>query len=1010
MKPHSLTLRQFGPYADHTVDIEPFHGAGLFLIHGDTGSGKSTLLDAMSWALYGRGLGDRTTDEMIRNVGAPPELPTEASLEFSLGPRRYRVTRTLEPERTSRRGTVKRARTTASLQCLAGDPQFAVVGGAKEVTQAIANLLQLPHEQFSRVIVLPQGEFRDLLLASAKQREQLLEHLFGTERYARIEEHLRTLDQAARATLDRADAAIAAVFAAVGAVDLPDLDAKAADARRRLAEGDIAIAEARAAADATLAAKSSAREQERRNERRRAHLAALREISDAEATIGQVRARLDRAVAAGRCLDHVTRWRAATAARERRRMQLDEARAACRRLGVELTADEFDPAGLEAREASLRDNAGRAAAMRVLADDALRIAALERDIREGHDTIERLVASLASRELAVADAAARRDELDALVAAHDAALSDEASLRARLDNLVARLQRAVDRRSQEDALRGLERALRNARSLERDADEAWREASAADERTRRAHLHAEAVSLAARLVAGEPCVVCGSREHPAPAVALEVPPSAPAGDAARVEELAAKREKARREVLTLEVRVEEATAALRSGGDAEPTDEEALTAEVALGRDALATLRRRRLDLDALRRKRSTLVEEYDRNSAAIGPERANLIGLRARVATMEETAARGRARLSDAGVDPARLEETLTALDDAIARETESLRAAKSRRDDATRRLAAAEGATPALEAALDRASALVDEAQEHLRVAMREGAFDDEAAVESAVLTAEESARLRHQVESHVRSGAMHREAIDVLGPEESDASALVRSLAEAEAGQRTRLDALQREAGVAQSLLAALERHRHTLATASAARETAAARSREVRRVSEAANGKGPTKVRLSRYVLLDLFDRVVASASASLEAVSDGRYRLRRQERALTGHEFDLVVDDAYVGGAPRPAASLSGGEVFLASLAMALGLGEVLQAWSGGIRVESLFVDEGFGALDEDTIERAIELLERLPCGARMVGVVSHVPELRKRIPARLEVLRGDRGTHTRCSLRHRGGR
>ena len=86
---------------------------------------------------------------------------------------------------------------------------------------------------------------------------------------------------------------------------------------------------------------------------------------------------------------------------------------------------------------------------------------------------------------------------------------------------------------------------------------------------------------------------------------------------------------------------------------------------------------------------------------------------------------------------------------------------------------------------------------------------------------------------------------------------------------------------------------------------------------------------------------------------------------------------------------------------------ALGLGEVLQAWAGGIRVESLFVDEGFGALDEDTVERAIELLERLPQHARMVGVVSHVPELRKRIPARLEVLRGDHGSFTRCSLRHR---
>ncbi len=1009
MRPHSLSLRQFGPYADHTVDLEPFHGAGLFLIHGDTGAGKSTLLDAMSWALYGRGLGDRATDEMLRNVGAPPELPTEVSLDFSLGERRYRVTRTLEPERTSRRGTVRRARTTASLQCLAGDPQFPVVGGPKEVTRAASDLLHLPHEQFSRVIVVPQGEFRDLLLASAKQREQLLEHLFGTERYARIEEQLRALDQAARAALDRADASVTALFEGVGAADLADLDAKAADARARLAGGDAAIVEVRAAIDAVVLAQSSAREQERRNERRRAHSAALRVIADAEAVAERDRVRVERDVVANSCLDQLARHRAASAAFEQRREQLDESRAACERLRAEL-ADDLDAVRLEARESSLRESSGRAAALRVLADDAVRLAALERDIGEGQDAIVRLVASLAAREAEVAEANSRRQELDALVAAHDAALADEPTLRARVDNLAARSQRLADRRSREDALRGLERTLRNARSLERDADEAWREASAAHERAQQGRLRGEAATLAARLVEGEPCLVCGSREHPAPAVARGGPSSASEEDKTRVGETAAALERARREVLTLEVKVEEATAALRSDGEAEPMEGEALAAEVAAGRDALAALRRRRLDAEALRRRRSTLVEEHDRNAAALGPERASLIGLRARVATLDEAATSGRARLSDAGVDPARLDHTVAALNETIAREADSLRSAKSRRDDAARRLAAAEGAMPTLQAELDRASTLRDETREHLRSVMREGGFADEAALEAAVLTTDERVSLRERVEARVRSEAMHREALDALGHEEADDPSFVASLAQAEEGHRARLDALQREAGVAQSTLAALERQRHGVVAATTSRDAAAARARAVRRVSEVANGKGPTKVRLSRYVLLDLFDRVVASASASLEAVSDGRFRLRRQERAQTGHEFDLVVDDAYVGAVPRPVASLSGGEVFLASLAMALGLGEVLQAWSGGIRAESLFVDEGFGSLDEDTIERAVELLERLPRGARMVGVVSHVPELRKRIPARLEVLRGDRGSHTLCSLRHRGGR
>ncbi|MDP3218032.1 MAG: AAA family ATPase, partial [Deltaproteobacteria bacterium] len=275
MRPHSITLQHFGPYAEHTVDLEPFHDAGLFLVHGDTGSGKSTLLDAMSWALYGRGLGDRATDEMLRNVAAPPDAPTAVTLDFSLGDRRYRVARSIEPERMSRRGTVTRARTTASLQCLAGDPGFEAVGGTRDVSREVGRLLHLPHEQFSRVIVLPQGEFRDLLLAPAERRERLLEHLFGTARYALIEEELRAMDATARAAFDQADGVLRALLEGVGASDLDDLDAKAADGGRRVAESEVAIAGLRAALETALAARGVAAEIERRNAQRRIHRDAL---------------------------------------------------------------------------------------------------------------------------------------------------------------------------------------------------------------------------------------------------------------------------------------------------------------------------------------------------------------------------------------------------------------------------------------------------------------------------------------------------------------------------------------------------------------------------------------------------------------------------------------------------------------------------------------------------------------------------------------------------------------
>jgi exonuclease SbcC len=1003
VRPHSLTLQHFGPYAEHTVDLEPFHDAGLFLVHGDTGSGKSTLLDAMSWALYGRGLGDRATDEMLRNVAAPPDAPTAVTLDFSLGDRRYRVARSLEPERVSRRGTVTRARTTASLQCLAGDPRFEAVGGTRDVSREVGRLLHLPHEQFSRVIVLPQGEFRDLLLAPAERRERLLEHLFGTARYALIEEQLRAMDSSARAAFDQADGVLRALLDGVGAADLDDLDAKAAEAGRRVAESERAIAGLRGALEIALAARGVAAEVERRNAQRRAHRDALAALSAGAGDADRDRDRLARDESAARCMDALTRLRERDADLGARRAQHERARTEHQRLSEALGDPALSPSSLEAAESAIRAALGRAAALRAAQDEAERLAAVEREAAERALEADRMHAGLQAREHALAEAVRSLAGLDGAIAAHEAAIAEEPALRSRVDSLTQRQQRAAERRAREDGLRGLQRARRDALAGERDAEEAWRALAAQHARSEAATHDEHAALLAASLVAGEPCPVCGSGSHPAPRTGASGAVEA-AVDADALALAAAAHAQAQRESFALQIRIEEAEAALRSDGAAEPVDEEALTREVRSGKDALAALRRRRLDLDAGRRTRTGVASTAEALRASLADDQSALAVARSRLATMEEDVALRRAFFTGMGMTAAAVADTLRGLDAEVAAQQASLRDARARREETARAGAAAEGALPMLSAEVERASAARGEAAAALAGAMSDGEFVGEQAIEAAVLGTGERQRLRASLEARARAEVAHREALETLGADEAEGP----SPADDEGSLREQLEAAQRELVVAQTSLAAMEHQRRALLTAAEAKAGAEAQCQRVRRVSEVANGKGPTRVRLSRYVLLDLFDRVVASASAGLEAMSDGRFRLRRQERAQTGREFDLVVDDAYVGGLARPAASLSGGEVFLASLAMALGLGEVLQAWAGGIRVESLFVDEGFGALDEDTVERAIELLERLPQHARMVGVVSHVPELRKRIPARLEVLRGDHGSYTRCSLRHRG--
>ena len=324
-----------------------------------------------------------------------------------------------------------RARTTASLQCLAGDPHFQAVGGPKDVSREIVRLLHLPHEQFSRVIVLPQGEFRDLLLAPAERRERLLEHLFGTARYALIEDQLRAMDASARAEFDKTDGVLRALLDGVGAADLDDLDAKTSDSQRRLAETERAIADTRATLESVVAANAVAAEVERRNAQRRVHRASLDELAAQSESAALSAARLARDETASRCLERLTRLRSLEVSLAERREQHERAASEHQRLSIALADPALTPAHFEAAEAAIRASTARSSALRAMQDEAGRLEGLEREAADRAAEADRMQSALVAREQALTDATLSLAGLDAAIAAHEAALADEAALRAR---------------------------------------------------------------------------------------------------------------------------------------------------------------------------------------------------------------------------------------------------------------------------------------------------------------------------------------------------------------------------------------------------------------------------------------------------------------------------------------------------------------------------------------------------------------------------------------------------
>ncbi len=188
-----------------------------------------------------------------------------------------------------------------------------------------------------------------------------------------------------------------------------------------------------------------------------------------------------------------------------------------------------------------------------------------------------------------------------------------------------------------------------------------------------------------------------------------------------------------------------------------------------------------------------------------------------------------------------------------------------------------------------------------------------------------------------------------------------------------------------------------------------EQLCARYSLVGRLADVALGENPLKLSFQRYVLGTFLDEVLSQASFRLVRMSKGRFRLQRATRAADMRRaggLDLEVFDEHTGSL-RPVSTLSGGEGFLAALALALGLAEVVQSHSGGVRLETIFIDEGFGSLDPEALDAAIDTLVHLARSGenggagRLVGIVSHVPELRERIDARLEIVPGLEGSRAR---------
>jgi len=465
-------------------------------------------------------------------------------------------------------------------------------------------------------------------------------------------------------------------------------------------------------------------------------------------------------------------------------------------------------------------------------------------------------------------------------------------------------------------------------------------------------LKSEVVGLAESLQTGEPCPVCGSEDHPDPAK-----PQAVVEDP-DIRSTQAELDEARRTAQMLpSIRATLTEVSAR----AEALDRETRQVEAQLGTD--------REGLAALQNQVATLGKDIPETLRADG-------AITAAVRSAEATLNRLNKSFTDAQASHI---EAMGAHTQAVTKQ-----GAKAQQ--------------------LNTAEGRLRDAVDELAKRIQEAGFSDERTLKEAQRTADQRRMLDAQIRSWEQDRAaaidrVRRTKAEAEGIEAPDLASLLASHNQADAAARE----AEKQVTAMQSRMSNLRAAARQLAEIAQAQAEQRARFSVLGRLSNLANGKGSQRITFERFVQSEILESVLVSANDRLHTMSSGRYQLRRasgaQDKRRTAG-LDLDVMDAHTGAA-RPVSTLSGGEGFEAALALALGLADIIQAQYGGIQLDTIFVDEGFGSLGEQDLDAVINALQSLQAGGRLVGLISHVPEVKARIGARLEVHKGRDGSTTR---------
>lgn len=999
MKPIKLTMQAFGPFAQtETIEFDKLGTNPLFLINGPTGSGKTSILDAICFALYGETTGNERQGIQMRCDMAAPTLLTEVTLEFSLHGKSYRVIRSPEQEAPKARGEGMTVRKHTAALYEITDEEKLITSKTTQVKTEVTNIIGLNETQFRQVMVLPQGKFRELLLATSKEREEIFGQLFQTDIYKKIEYALKDKASAISKAKDEFDNQIRGALQVAGVSSEAELteqrEALSAQFETVQKQEQESLAQLNAVKTELQKAEALSNEFKKREH---AEIALKQHLEQSDA-VSSCQLQLDNAKKASKVeLPYVTLQNASK--------QTQELEQKVAKLSQDLTVAND---AVKSKEGALQTAKEQAAQLPKLTEQQYQLEGMKGKLVEKSELEKAINAGLAQKsefEVTLKKYIALKEKLT-LEAQQGQKSLDQARVDvASIGSIEAEIKQQQRLMQDLQKLTGLNQEL-----AKLDALTPSKQASVDQAKARYVELqrsadtlelswhNAQAAVLAQRLQAGEMCPVCGSVEHPQPAQFV--------GEEVTKDQVQNARNIEREgQVLLNQLNNQLELHNIAVGQYKQQIEQ----LSVELGQNAS-------MDLSALQASMQQFNERLQQLSSI------NLVQLEQSVNELNQRCVIGEGKINDLQNQMAANESTIKVNQEQLAKLSASLDAKYSSLEVLEQDIVAIQKQIAELNSTFEAAQnhlqqavltktniesqlttnqQWLNEALERLNTAkadwdqaLQASAFEDEAQflaskvdeAEMQVWQQEIDAFKQTQIKLEQTLADLSSELKDLALPDLEGLNVKLNSIQQSYVEARNQLDSTR-------SLFERLEKVRNDIATLHDKNTKLEDEYKVFGTLYDVASGKTGSRISLHRFVLGVLLDDVLIQASQRLSLMSKGRYILARKTegfKGAAGRGLDLVVEDSYTGKT-RDVATLSGGESFMAALALALGLSDVVQSYSGGIRLDTLFIDEGFGSLDPESLDLAIQTLVDLQQTGRMIGVISHVSELKEQMAQRIDV-------------------